>query len=221
MKIQDVPQTGSLGQTVTYRNRYGQIRRQKVIPRNPRAPLQMSWRAAFQQARMFWRTLSDEQFLAWDAAGQARRTQSVLGRSGPIPGYLVSVSLNARLAMIGQPMVTAPPPIPAFLPSPVVGLVVTLTDGVPSLKLQLSGKPVQHVLVFGARPQSPGVRYVDHYPLLGVLPEAEGELVDITALYAARHGLPPVGTRVFIQTVQQINGWQDRPETFSARVTPA
>ena len=25
---------------------------------------------------------------------------------------------------------------------------------------------------------------------------------------------------VFIRTVQQINGWQDRPQTFSARVPP-
>jgi hypothetical protein len=30
-----------------------------------------------------------------------------------------------------------------------------------------------------------------------------------------------VGKRVLIQTLQQINGWQDRPETFSARVRPA
>ncbi len=46
----------------------------------------MEWRAAFQRARTFWGTLSDEQFLAWEAVGQARRTQAVLGRSGPIPG---------------------------------------------------------------------------------------------------------------------------------------
>jgi hypothetical protein len=32
--------------------------------------------------------------------------------------------------------------------------------------LQLSGKPGQYVLVFGARPQNPGVTYVDHYPFL-------------------------------------------------------
>jgi hypothetical protein len=32
MKILDVPQTGSVGQTVTYQTRYGINRRQKVIP---------------------------------------------------------------------------------------------------------------------------------------------------------------------------------------------
>jgi hypothetical protein len=218
MKIRDIPQVGSLAEIVTYENRYGQIRRQKTIPRNPRTPVQMKWRAAFQRARRFWGTLSDEQFLAWEAAGQDRRTQSVLGRSSSLPGYLVSVSVNAHLALIDLPMVTAPPPIPRFPVNPVVGLLITRTGGTVSLKLQLSGKAGQYVLVFGARPQSPGVTYVDHYPFLGVLPEDEGDLVDITDLYVAKHGVPPAGKRVFIQTLQQINGWQDLPNILSSRV---
>ncbi|HVM48266.1 MAG TPA: hypothetical protein VMU04_09575 [Candidatus Acidoferrum sp.] len=218
MKIRDIPQSGSLGETVTYDSRYGQIRRQKTVPRNPRTAVQMGWRAAFQQARSFWGTLSDEQFLAWDVVGQARRTQAVLGRSGPISGYLVSVSVNAHLAMIGQPMVSAPPPIPVFPASPVVGLAITGAADALAMKLQLSGTPVGAVLVFGARPQSPGVRYVDHFPFLGVLPEQAGGEADITALYVARFGVPPAGKRVFVQTVQQINGWQDQPNTLSARV---
>ena len=47
-----------------------------------------------------------------------------------------------------------------------------------------------------------------HYLFLGVLPEEAGEMADISALYAAGFGLPPAGKRVFIRTVQQINGWQ-------------
>ena len=66
-----------------------------------------------------------------------------------------------------------------------------------------------------------GDLYVDHYPFLGVLPEEAGGAVDINDLYAARFGVPPAGKRVYIRTVQQINGWQDRPQTFSARVPPA
>ena len=89
----------------------------------------MEWRAAFQRARSFWGTLSDEQFLAWEAAGQSRRTQALLGRSGPISGYLVAVSVNTHLARVGLPMVTTPPPIPVFAANPVTGLVVTNIDG--------------------------------------------------------------------------------------------
>ena len=51
MKILDTPQSGSMGLTVTYQSRYGQIRRQRTIPRNPRTPVQMEWRAAFQRGQ--------------------------------------------------------------------------------------------------------------------------------------------------------------------------
>src|SRR5574340_1673576 len=146
MKIRDASQSGSIGLTVTYQSRYGQVRRQKVIPRNPRSPLQMRWRTSLQRARSFWGTLSDEQRQAWEVVGQSSHTQAVLGRSTPIPGYLVCVSVNARPAMIGQPMVPTPPPIPVFPGNPVVGLVITNTAGTVSLKLQLSGKPGQFVL---------------------------------------------------------------------------
>ena len=215
MKIRDVPQMVSLGETVTYQNRFGQIRRRKTIGRNPRTREQMDWRAAFQRARNFWGTLTDEQFLAWDTVGRKRRTHAVLGRSSSIPGYLVSVSVNAHLATLGLPMVPDPPPIPAFPANPVVRLLVPSTGGAVSLKLQLSRKPGQYVLVFGARPQGAGVSYVDHYTLLGVLPDEDGEVVDITDLYVARFGVPPVGKRIYIQTLQQINGWRDRPKTTS------
>jgi hypothetical protein len=51
-----------------------------------------------------------------------------------------------------------------------------------------------------------------------VLPDEESEVVDITDLYVARFGVPPAGKRIFIQTLQQLNGWRDRPKTNRARV---
>jgi hypothetical protein len=221
MKIRDVPQTGSLGETVTYQNRYGQIRRQKIVPRDPRTRVQMERRAAFQRARDFWGTLTDEQFLAWDTVGSKRRTRAVLGRSSAVPGYLVSVSVNTHLATLGLPMVADPPPIPVFPANPVVRLMAITTGTAVSLKLQLSRKPGQSVLVFGVRPQGPGVTYVDHYTLLGVLPDEDDQVVDITELYVCKFGVPPAGKRIYIQTLQQINGWRDRPKTTSARVLAA
>jgi hypothetical protein len=218
MKICDVSQTGSLGETVSYQNRYAQIRRRKTIGRNPRTREQMDWRAAFQRARAFWGTLTDEQFLTWDTVGRKHRTRAVLGRSSALPGYLVSVSVNAHLAMLGLPMVPEPPPIPVFPANPVVRFMITNTGGAVSLKLQLSRRPGQYVLVFGARPQGPGVTYMDHYTFLGVLPDEDGEVVDITDLYVARFRVQLAGKRIFIQTLQQINGWRDRPKTTSARV---
>jgi hypothetical protein len=38
MKIIDIPQTGKLGLTVSYKGRTGLIRRSLVVPKNPRTP---------------------------------------------------------------------------------------------------------------------------------------------------------------------------------------
>ncbi len=221
MKVRDVPQTGSLGESVSYKNRYGLIRRRKITPRDPRTPVQVDRRSSFQRARAFWGTLTDEQFLAWNTVASTRRTRAVLGQSAPLSGYELSIHINTHLAMLNLPMASDPTPAPPFPANPIVGLIATNIHGAFSLKLQVSGTPVQYVLVFGARPQGPGVSYVDHYAFLGVLPAPEDGVCDITDLFVAKYVVPPVGKRIFIQTIQQIDGWQDRPKVVRARVLPA
>ena len=218
MKIIDVPQTGSVGETVTYQSRFGIIRRQKVIPRDPRTALQLDRRTAFQRARQFWGTLTDEQFLAWNTLASTRRTHPVLGQSSSLSGYELAVQINVHLATLGLPMLPTPSPVPVFPANPVVGLNITRGGGAVSLKLPLSAQPVQYIVVLGARPQSPGVSYVDHYSILGLLPDPEGGVCDITDLYLAKFHLLPAGKRIFIRTVQQINGWRDLPQTIFARI---
>jgi hypothetical protein len=34
---------------------------------------------------------------------------------------------------------------------------------------------------------------------------------DITALYTARYGVPPVGKKVYVQANQFVDGWEDLP----------
>jgi hypothetical protein len=221
MKIRDVPQTGSLGEAVSYKNRYGLVRRRKITPRDPRVPVQVDRRSDFQRARTFWGTLSDEQMLAWDAVARRRRTRAVLGQSGSLSGYLLSVHINVHLAMLGRPMTANPTPAPAFPANPILRLVASNAGGAVSLWLQVAATPVHDVLVFGARPKSPGAWYADDYAFLGVLPAPVDGMVDITDLFVAKYPAPLLGKRIFIQTLQQIEGWQDRPKTFSTRVQPA
>jgi hypothetical protein len=218
MKIRDIPQTGSVGETVTYPSRFGLIRRRKIIPRDPRTSLQLDRRIAFQRARLFWGTFTDEQFLAWNTLARTRRTHPVLGRSSGLSGYTLAVQTNVHLATLGLPMTATPSPVPIFPDNPVLGLNITNIGGAVSLELALSAQPVRYIVVLGARPQSPGVSYVDHYSILGLLPDPEGGVSDITDLYLAKFHLLPVGKRIFIRTVQQINGWRDLPKTTSARI---
>ncbi len=218
MKIRDVPQIGSVGDTVTYQSRYGLIRRRKVIPRDPRTAPQIDCRIAFQKARQFWSTLTDEQYLAWNALARTRQTHPVLGESSALSGYELAVQINMQLATFGLPMTPTPSPVPIFPDNPVSGLSITGTNGNVSLKLVLSAQPVQLIVVLAARAQNPGVSYVDHYKVLGLLPDPEGGLSDITDLYLAQFKLLPAGKRDFIRTLQQINGWRDLPKTISARI---
>jgi hypothetical protein len=198
--------------------RFRLIRRRKVIPRDPCPPLQLDRRTAFQQARQFWGTLTDEQFAAWNTLARTRRTRSVLGQSTGLSGYELAVQINVHQATFGLPMLPTPSPVPIFPDNPVLGLNITRVGEAVSLKLPLSAQPVQYIVVLGARPQNPGVSYVDHYSILGLVSATEGGVCDITELYLAKFHLLPVGQRIFIQTVQQINGWRDLPKTVSARI---
>ena len=180
----------------------------------------MGRRTAFQRARHFWGTFTDEQFLAWNTLARTRQTHPVLGETSNLSGYELAVQVNVHLATVGLPMVSTPSPIPFFPTNPVLGLNIDNIGGDVTLNIPLSAQPAQYIVVFGARPQSPGVSYVDHYTILGLLPDPVGGVCDITDLYLAKFHLLPVGQRIFIRTVQQINGWRDLPKTISAR-TPA
>ena len=220
MKIRDVPQSGSVGQTVTYQTRHGLIRRQKVIPRDPRTELQMGRRSAFQRARHFWSTFTDAQILAWNVLAKTRQTRPVLGESAAMSGYELAVQINVHLASVGLPMTADPSPVPSFPENPVSALSITKLGSALSLQLVLSAQPIQHIVVLGARPQSPGTSYVDAYSILGLLPAPVGGVCDITGLYLAKFKLLHPNRRIFIQAIQQINGWRDLPKTLFAR-TPA
>jgi hypothetical protein len=44
---------------------------------------------------------------------------------------------------------------------------------------------------------------------------------NIPALSVAKYGLPPADGRIFLETLEQINDWQSRPQRFSAQVPGA
>jgi hypothetical protein len=221
MKILDVPQSGKIGTMVSYQTRFGQIQRRYVIPRDPHTTIQTTRRKAMGRARFLWRTITDEQRADWNATAGGARTRRYLNQSGPLSGYLLFVKINCNLATVGQPMVLDPTDAPRFGPNPVCQFTITNTNGPVALKLSVSGKPAQYIVVLGTKPLSAGVSYVDHFTILGVLPASVRGVSDITDLYVAKYGVPPAGSRVFIRTFQVINGWEDLPEQLSALVPAA
>jgi len=201
------------GQTGLPRESPAACRRPYKVPRNPRTAAQFRTRAPFGLSSARWHALTDLQRTAWKFSADT-----------PADGYNLFVEINTNLAFLGLDPVDVPPADPRFSDNPVGDLAITNTGGVIALKLPVSAAPAQYTLVYGTAPCSPGMSFPPRFYFLGLLPAPVAGISDITALYVARFGVPPVKQRVFIQTVQQVNGWKDLPKrtTFivSATLTP-
>ena len=217
----DVPQSGKVGTTISVATRYGQTERQYVKPRDPKTQAQMRIRANLGRVAARWRTLTEEQRRAWTLAAQDARSRPRLGESARLTGCQLFIKINCARAALRLDQFEDPPKVPEFGPNSVGELSVTNTRGRIALKLDVPSAPAKHTVVLGAAPCSAGRYFVRHFNILGLLPEPDGGVSEITELYVARYGAPPVGSRVCIRTQQQINGWEDLPRQTSAIVPKA
>jgi hypothetical protein len=218
MKISSIPKSGRQGSVVYVNSRYGKVVREYVRPRNPRTSDQQINRNQFGAVSSRWRTLFPQQQAAWRDATADRYFVTESGRRVRQRGYNFFVRLNARRVQLGLPQFDLPPAEPVFSPNPVAELVITNTGGEITLKLRVPSPPAQYTLVQGPAPVRTGVRCVQHFPFLGLLPTPIDGWSDITELFEARYREPKVGTAVWIRTYQHIDGWIDVPKVFRARV---
>ncbi len=140
------------------------------------------------------------------------------GRQVRLNAYNLFVRLNVRRADLGLPQFDLPPAEPVFSLNPVAELVADFAGGSFTLKVRVAGPVAQYTLVYGAAPVKSSVRYVHHFPFLGLLPPQKDGWSDITELYVARYGVPKAGTAIWIRTCQHIDGWTDKPKEARARL---
>ena len=218
MKISSIPKAGRKGPVVYVNSRHGKVARQYVRPRNPRTPEQQGNRSNFRAVCRHWGTLTPEQLAAWRIAVANKYAAAGTGRRAYLNGYTYFVRTNLKRAEIGLPQFDLPPAEPVFSRNPVAELVITNTGGKITLKLRVPSQPAQYTLVQGAKPVRTGLRCVQHFPFLGLLPPPTDGWSDITELYVARYGVPKVGAAIWIRTCQHIDGWTDVPRVTRARV---
>jgi hypothetical protein len=213
-------QSGKRGLTVGLRTPYGQAERQLAVPSNPQTPAQQRARGDLGRIASRWRGLTDEQRAAWITAAQQITSHPRLGQSGRLTGCQFFIKINCTLAAAGMDAVVDPPGRPRFTANPTGALTITNTGGTIALKLKVSRTPAHYTMVLGTTPCSRGVSRPRRFTLLGALPDPVSGVSDITDLYVAKYGIPPVGTRVFIRTRQVAGGWEDLPKDATA-VVPA
>jgi hypothetical protein len=220
MKILDIPQSGKRGLNVSQAGQFGQISRALAIPANPRTPAQMSVRLILSRVAARWRALTEPQRTAWVAAAKEARSNPRLGQSGTLSGFLLFTKINCTLTQFGQAELDAPPAQPLFPDLAPANLVITHTGGVIALKLTCPSDPGENTIVRASAPVSQGRETCSDYRVLGTCPAPVLGSSDITALYTARYGVPPVGKKVYVQVNQFVDGWESLPMSFWA-IVPA
>jgi hypothetical protein len=164
------------------------------------------------------RTLSEEQRQRWILAAAQVMSDPRLGQNGPLTGQQLYTSINSVRSRVNLPETLEPPARVAFGPSVVCELVAENTEAGVRLRLRIMGELNEDVMVFGQEPCSSGRRKRRNVAYLGLLPPPVDGWSDITYLYRARYGEPRPGTRVFIVTCQQKNGWKGMDRETSALV---
>jgi hypothetical protein len=218
MKIESIPKSGRQGDVVFVKGRYGNVVRTFVPPSNPRTADQQGHRHNTLAVSRRWRTLSLEQRGTWRVLAANTYFENDEGKRVRLNCFKLFVSLNTRRADLGLPQFDTAPAEPVFRTSPVVDLAITYPGGKFTLKLRVQGTPAQLILVQGARPVRSCVRFVLHFPFLGLLPPPIDGWSDITEMYVARFGVPKPGTAVWIRTCQHIDGFIDVPKVLRFRI---
>jgi hypothetical protein len=218
MKIQDIPQVGKFGMSVTWPGRNGLIRRILVTPANPRTDRQLVVRDLLAQEARRFDALTDAQQDAWNVAAQGYRSTPSLGQSGPLTGLQLFVRVNCKLGLLGQAAVDVPPVAPQFPELAPQNLVITNAGGLVAVKLTCPSDPGTNTVLRASPPQNSAVRACRNYRIIGVCPAPVLGASDITALYVAEFGSVPVGKRLFVKASTMVSGFESLARQFQARV---
>jgi len=204
-----------------FKGRYGWVASTFGPPTNRRTAAQQSHRRHILAVSRRWRTLSVEQHETWRVLAANTYYVNDEGKRVRLNCFKLFVSLNTRRADLGLPQLDLAPAQPVFSTSPVKELAVSYPGGKFTLQLRIEGMPEHLILVQGARPVRSGVRLVQHFPLLVLLPPPVDGWSDITELYVARYGVPKPNQAVWIRTCQHIDGFIDVPKVLRVRLLPS
>ena len=218
MKKQNLSPNGKDSSTVVCAGRYRLVSRSRVIPYNPRSKRQTEVRWNFAHHARRFAQLTDAQREAWNATAATYKSRTRQGQSGPLTGLALFIRVNCKLALFGLEPLNTPPPPPVFPELAPQDLVITNTAGVIAVKLVCPADPGDNTVLRASPPKSPGVGVCREFRVIGLCPAPVAGLADITALYTACFGPPPVGRRIFLRLSTMVSGFESLPREFRALV---
>jgi len=214
MKILDVPQSGSMAGTTSSRNRYGQYRRTRAIPVNPRTGSQGTVRARLGANAAAWRALTAAQRAGWTDLGAMMTRTDSLGQTSTLNGFSAYCSVNNNNSAAGNAVVSDAPAI--VTPGTLTTATVTLTAA--AFSVAYTATPLAagtRLFSYVSGQKSAGRNYESDLRLLAVSAAAAASPAVLTTAYTAKWGVPVVGNRVFMTFRLYAGGFLGAPLTFS------
>jgi len=219
MKINDVPQSGSVQGVTSSRNRSGQYRRTRAIPVNPNTGAQSTVRSVLATLAAAWRTLTDEQQTGWEQYAQAHPRVNPLGTTYVLTGMQAYVGVNGELAAIGVAAVADAP----TSDSPDAPVLSITEDELPDIAIGYTPTPVAagtKMVMQSSPPRSRGVRYNSDYRTVAVLPAASASAWEAGAALTAKFGEVLDSKRYFIRAKIVTADGQSGPWSNIVRLDP-
>lgn len=212
-----------LNGTVFSKNRYGAYARTKVTPVNPQSPRQQAVRNRLSTNSQAWRGLTEAQRQSWITGAQNFPTTDIFGNPKTLSGNALYVQLNNNLQLAGLPAI-ATAPLPVAMP---VLTLPTLTavsaTGVITLAFTPTPTPTNFRLVVSATPNvGAGISFVKNlYRVIFVAGAAFTTPATLTTQFAAVHGAPVLGSKIFIKAyfVSTLSGQAGIPVSILAIVS--
>lgn len=192
---------GKIAGTVFSKNRYGAYARTKVTPSNPQTSAQVYRRSLLAQFAQGWRSLTDDQRLAWNGAVALFQRTNVFGNAVKPSGANLYSRVNLNIATAGGNAVDVPPMPIGIDPLSVLSLNAEETGNVFEVTFATTPVPANMALQLEATPcVSPGISNANSkYRQIGVLPAASISGADLSAMYTAKFGSLVEGQKVFIR----------------------
>ena len=151
---------GSIAGNTFTRTRGGPAARNKVKPNNPASKAQLAQRARLSRLSGAWRTLTEDQRVAWAAEAKETKRKGVCGNNIELTGHQLFVKVNSMREENGDATAAAEiPQFPEFLADVFdEATLPTLTISTNLIQIPLGGNAVADldVAIYASGPRSAG-----------------------------------------------------------------
>lgn len=214
MKYLGDPSSGSYQGITASRNRFGQYKRTRAAPVQPRTVSQLNQRARMTTTSAAWRGLTDAQRAGWLSSGALVSRTDALGQTYTLNGFMSFASINNNKLAAGDALVTDAPAI--VTPADLTSATITLTAA--AFSVAYTATPLAagvRLFIWVSPQQSAGRKFNGDYRLLTVTAAAAASPANILAAYTAKFGVPVVGNRIFLSLETYQGGFKGSPFAVS------